>query len=1067
MPSAPGPSGGAPEGADPAGWSFYARLTGHLYVRTTALLVALTVLVVGAWRLLGTGQEAGLANYLPLHNLLEICSIIACVLIFIAATPSRGGRRNRNMVILGAAFLGVAVLDFLHAQSYLGMPDLVTQSGPEKAINFWLAARFLAALALLAAAFLDWEATLPAERLGRWVAGVLVGVAVVTWVFLYRPHWMPRTFVPGEGLTSFKIASEYALIGLNLIAAHGFFRLIKRASPTVSAGASFDPVALMCAAVVMAMAAHFFTLYKDVDGIFNVIGHVYKVIGAWFLYRGLVATNLFDIEARGGLALQVAKLGSCTWDIPSDRVECDDVAAAIWGLPPGSRVSMAAIEERVHPADRQTHRRALNAALDPAGRGAYSSEYRVVRPSDGSTRFVLCHGRADFRDGRPVRIVAILQDLTERRHNEGAVRQSEARLSGILSIAADAIITIDEKHRITLFNQGAEVTFGYASAEVLGKPLEVLLPARFRAAHAGHIGHFRETGGAARRMGERSEIFGRRKDGSEFPAEASISQITLDGATTFSVVLRDVTDRKRVETELERRVAERTAELSALVDALPDGVVLGDLDRRLRTSNAAMSRLFGHTRQEIEQMPESGLYQSEADRDAVLNAWRDWDSGVRTSPVVVECRRRDGSTFPATVLGTVVRDEDGRPRARVGIFRDITDDVNRERALSQAQRMEAFGQFTGGIAHDFNNLLTVISGNQELLEMRLEDAKSLALLKRSQEAAHMGARLTARLLTFARRRQLEPAVLDLNEQITALVELLQRSIGEQITLTTNLAPRLWKVRADPSEIENALLNLSINARDAMPGGGTLTIETAECVVGEGEIGGDEKLPSGDYVLLSVGDSGVGMRPEVRTRAMEPFFTTKPPGKGTGLGLSSIYGFVRQSGGTVTISSEVGRGTTIGIYLPRALETGRVLQHDARLAGPLARPGARVLGVEDDAAVRAPAVARIAGLGYDVVEAESGAAAIEMLGRSAGAISLVFSDIVMPGNVSGFDLAKWVRANAPHLAMLLTSGYHEQAAGGVDPARADVKVVQKPYGNVELANALRTALDGGSRFDRAR
>jgi PAS domain S-box-containing protein len=1060
MSSVLGPRDGAARGADPAGWTFYGGLLRHTYVRSTAALVVLTVLMVGGWRLLWPGQEASLASYLPLHNFLEICAIIACVLIFLAATPVRGGRRNRNMVILGAAFLGVAVLDFFHAQSYKGMPDLVTPAGPEKAIAFWLAGRFIAALALLSAAFLDWETTLPADRLGRWVAGVLLVVAGVTWVVLYRPGWLPRTFIEGQGLTAFKISCEYVLIALSLIAACGFFRLAARTSPSIAAGASFDPVALMCAAVVTAMAGQFFTLYSDVDGIFNVTGHVYKVIGAWLLYRGLVATNLFEIEARSGMALKVAQLGSCSWEIGRDFIDCDETAAAIWGIPAGRRMSMSELQELIHPDHREGCRKALSGALDPSGSRSHSVEYRVVRPGDGGTRYVLCHGRTEFREDRPTRVVAVLQDLTERRQGEGAVRSSEARLSGILSIAADAIITIDEQHRITLFNQGAESTFGYTAADALGQPLELLLPERLRALHGRHIEDFRKSGGAARRMGERREILGRRKDGSEFPAEASISQLTIDGATTFSVVLRDVTDRKRIETELERRVAERTAELSALVDALPDGVVLADLDRRLRTSNAAMTRLFGYTRQEIERLPAAVLYASETDRDAVAGAWRDWESGARTSPVVVECTRRDGTTFMATVLGTVVRDDQGRPRARVGIIRDITDDVKRERALSQAQRMEAFGQLTGGIAHDFNNLLTVISGNQELLEMRLHDPKALALLKRSQEAAHMGARLTARLLTFARRRQLEPVVLDLNEQITTLVELLQRAIGEHITLTTNLAPRLWKVRADPSEIENALLNLAINARDAMTSGGTLTIETAECVVREGEIGGEEKLPPGDYVLLSVSDSGIGMPPEVKVRAMEPFFTTKPPGKGTGLGLSTIYGFVRQSGGTVTIGSEVGRGTTIGIYLPRAEEAGRMLEPDQLRPLPVARPGEKVLVVEDDAAVRATAVTRMQQLGYAVLEADSGTAAIELLGRSPGDVSLVFSDVVMPGPISGFDLAKWVRTSLPHLPVLLTSGYHDRLAG-VDPTIAEVRLLQKPYGRAELAQALRTALDGAA------
>ena len=432
------------------------------------------------------------------------------------------------------------------------------------------------------------------------------------------------------------------------------------------------------------------------------------------------------------------------------------------------------------------------------------------------------------------------------------LRRAEARLAGLLAIATDAIISVDEAQCVTLFNHGAEATFGYAAAEMLGRPLEVLLPERFRPSHATHVAAFGRLGNASRRMGERREIFGQRKNGEVFPAEASISVLGDAGARTFTVVLRDVTQRKQVEAlleqsnrQLEARVAERTSELQA------------------------------------------------------------------------EMARREET----------------------------------QAALSRAQRMEAFGQLAGGIAHDFNNLLTVITGNQELLEMRLQDPKALLLLKRAQEAAEMGARLTRRLLTFARRRRLEPSVLNLNDQVAGVVELLRRSIGDDVVLTTNLSAGLWNVRADPSEIENALINLAINARDAMVHGGTIVIETASCSVEAGEIGGESKLPTGDYVRLSVSDTGCGMPADVAAHAFEPFYTTKPAGKGTGLGLSTIYGFADQSGGVATIDSREGEGTTVSIYLPRdrsGITGGRTAQEAVRPGGN----GEVVLVVEDRADVRA-------------------------------------------------------------------------------------------------------------------
>ena len=1031
------------------------QIARHPHVRVTFALIALTAILLASWRFLPVGRELRLEGYLPLHTFLETCSIVVSVLIFIVSRSRIGDKRNRNMVLLGAAFLGVALLDYLHAHSYMGMPDLVTPANPSKAINFWLAARLMAASALLAVAFMSWERLVPAAALHRAVGATLALVALVSLVFLYRPHWMPETFVAGRGLTPFKIYAELLIIALSCIAAIGFHRLILRPRPRGEA-TGLDPTALMAASIVTALAEILFTLYTEVDGLFNVLGHVYKVIGAWFLYRGLIATNLFEIETRSKLTLEAAQLGAWTWEIDSDTIEWSEAAAQVWGLPANDRPQMKTLDRLIHPDDLDAKRAAIARALDPRTDGSYVAEYRIIIPADGAVHHVASRGRTEFRDGRPVRIIGVIRDATARGFAEAVVRQSEARLSGILSIAADAIISIDQRHRINLFNQGAETIFGYAPAEVIGQPLDMLLPERFRGRHDRHIEQFAASAASARRMGERSEIFGLRKDGTEFPAEASISRLAIDAGIVFTVVLRDITQRKQVEVQLEQRVVERTAELSALVDALPDGISRADLDRRLRTANAAMTRLFGYAREELVGLHASVLYASPTDNEAMMQAWSEWERGHLATPITVECRRKDGSTFTAMVLGNVVRDKDGRISGSVGIFRDISDELKRQKALAQAQRMEAFGQLTGGIAHDFNNLLTVISGNQELLEMRLDDAKDLALLRRSQEAAEMGARLTARLLTFARRRQLEPTILNLNEQIIAMTELLQRSIGDHVTLKTNLAPNLGTVRADACEIENAVLNLAINARDAMPNGGSLSIDTAEHRVASGDAG-EPLLAPGRYVRLAIADTGTGMTPEVQRQAFEPFFTTKQPGKGTGLGLSTIHGFAQQSGGAATITSEPGRGTTVSVYLPVVSAGERRLDVSETSTEAPRGHGERVLLVEDNADVRAVARQRLDALGYDVTEADSGPAAVERLEQPGSDFAIVFSDVVMPGGMSGYDLALWLAANRPHIKLLLTSGYPGDAPGGASNQLREIRLLPKPYSTAELARAMRQAI----------
>jgi CheY-like chemotaxis protein len=372
--------------------------------------------------------------------------------------------------------------------------------------------------------------------------------------------------------------------------------------------------------------------------------------------------------------------------------------------------------------------------------------------------------------------------------------------------------------------------------------------------------------------------------------------------------------------------------------------------------------------------------------------------------------------------------------------------------------MEAFGQLTGGIAHDFNNLLAIVSGSLELLDPDVRSATAREHLDRASNAAEMGARLTSRLLTFARRRRLEPTILNLNEQVTGLLELLRRTLGEQIILRTSLVSDPWLTRTDPSEAENAILNLALNARDAMPNGGRLIIETANVAVDAGQAAELKGVQAGDYVRLSITDSGVGIAPDVLPKVFEPFFTTKGTGRGSGLGLSTLYGFASQSGGTVTIYSELGRGTTVNLYLPRAEEeAGSARRATNRNGGILySRHNETVLVVEDNPEVRETTLQRVEGLGYVVAEAANGPQAVEAL-NSDPQIALVFSDVVMAGGMSGYDLGLWVREHKPHVKVLLTSGFAPELT---DKGReGEFEILRKPFNRVELSRALSRVLYG--------
>jgi PAS domain S-box-containing protein len=503
------------------------------------------------------------------------------------------------------------------------------------------------------------------------------------------------------------------------------------------------------------------------------------------------------------------------------------------------------------------------------------------------------------------------------------------------------------------------------------------------------------------------------------------------------------------------------SKLEAILNSAVAAIVTIDAKGVIDSVNPATERIFGYPAAELigqnvrMLMPEPFHSEHDAYLANYLSTGRRKIIGIGREVIG---RRKDGTTFPIDLaVSEFVADG---VRYFSGIITDLSDRkrveealLESERKLAQAQRLEAVGQLTGGIAHDFNNLLTVITGNLELIEMRNRDDALSKMLRDAQDAADLGAKLTSRLLAFARRSHLEPEILGLNDLVLNVTSMLRRTLGEHISLSTVLAPDLWPVKADPTQAESSLVNLAINARDAMPKGGKLVVETRNAQMEEIRSGKDVELARGDYVRISVADTGTGMPADVRDRAFEPFFTTKTRGHGTGLGLSMVYGFAKQSGGHVTISSEVDRGTTINIYLPRA---GRGAPAGEAPSEPETVPRANkvVLVVEDDDAVRNLTVTRLKTLGYEIHEAPDGTAAVALL-ESGLKIDLLFSDLVMPGGLSGYDVATRARKIDPSIRVLLTSGYAEDLVRFQN--LGDLKLLRKPYRLADLRKALETAL----------
>jgi PAS domain S-box-containing protein len=422
-------------------------------------------------------------------------------------------------------------------------------------------------------------------------------------------------------------------------------------------------------------------------------------------------------------------------------------------------------------------------------------------------------------------------------------------------------------------------------------------------------------------------------------------------------------------------------------------------------------------------------------------------------------RRMDGSWSWISAFSTIAgRDPDtGKPTRVLTVAQDVTQRKESELALRHAQRMEAIGQLTGGVAHDFNNLLGAILGHAEfLLDLLPEHSEARELATEILDCTLNGAALTQRLLAFARRQPLQPAVIDLNEYLPVHVSLLQRTIGETVTVELALGPELWLTLADPSQIVDVLLNLAINARDAMPHGGKLTIATRNATLDVAYCMRNGEAVPGEYVVLSVADTGTGMTPAVLARATEPFFTTKPPGKGSGLGLSTIYGFARQSGGHLTIDSEPGKGTAVRLHLPRSLAEGLPAGVPKAHGSPLPRGGEAILVVDDNDNMRATAARNLAALGYRVRLAADGPAALSIL-RAGERIDLLFTDVVMPNGLSGYQLADTARALRPNLPVLFTSGFAAEDGGETDVMHPDA--LRKPYRRRELAERVRAELDG--------
>jgi two-component system, cell cycle sensor histidine kinase and response regulator CckA len=644
--------------------------------------------------------------------------------------------------------------------------------------------------------------------------------------------------------------------------------------------------------------------------------------------------------------------------------------------------------------------------------------------------------------------VKITRDLTARKQAEDSIRARQAYVQSVLQVAMDGIVTIDQYGVITTFNRAASEMFGYAEQEVIGKNVSMLMPEPYRSEHDGYIQSYQHTGHAkviGRKLGR--EVSGRRKDGSTFPLDLAVAEFTVDGKRHYTGTLRDLT----VSRSLELRLAETGHFAASMMEALPGLVYLIDENLKIVKWNKQLEAVTEYSPDEIARMHALDFI-SPDDRGAISNGIGEvLTKGYHSSEA--HLLTKSGEQIPYLFSGSLLEAESGKQI--LGIAVNVSERRLLEHQLRQSQKLEAIGQLAGGVAHDFNNLLTVISGSCELIleGMKPDDPlRSWALAIR--DAASQSAALTGQMLAFSRKTMLAPKVLDLNAVVRETEVMLRRLIGEDITLATALAEDLPAVKVDPHHLQQILLNLAVNSRDAMPQGGKLTIETRDVVFDEAYTSTHFDAIAGEYVMLAVSDTGHGMPPEVKARMFEPFFTTKGVGRGTGLGLAVVHGIVKQSGGNIEVYSEVGMGTSFKLYFPAVHESPTVV---ADRTSSAKTGDETVLFVEDQDAVRDLAAISLERYGYKVLAARSGAEALGLAEQHGGSIHLLATDVVMPV-MGGAQLADQLRTRYPNMKVLFLSGYTDDTVVRHGILQDGAWFLQKPFTASSLARKVREVLD---------
>jgi PAS domain S-box-containing protein len=986
---------------------------------------------------------ASLNNYLLFHSLSEFFSIVISCGIFMIAWNSKDFMKNNYIIFIGIGYLFIGGLDMLHVLSYKGMGVLQSDGG-NIPTQLWIAARYLESLTLLIAPLLIAKKIKSKPIL--WIF-LLLTAALIASIF----HWQifPDCFVDGVGLTSFKKISEY-VISLVLI---GALVLLFRQRHTLDQSV----YRFLSISIVLTIASELaFTFYISVYGFSNLVGHLLKIISFFLIYKAIIYTGIkkpyqlmfnqiSEKEKALRLSLDAAKAGIWSWNILTGEVIFDDRMQHIFGIKPGTfDGTFEAWKKCIHPDDLEAAEQTILKALDT--NEGYDFEYRV-KGFSGDWRIV--NSKAGIlRDdkGTPVMMSGFATDITDRRQSEEKLAESEKRYRQIFEKnPAVKLIINPEDGAIVEANKAACEFYGYSDDKIMSLKISDIntLP----------LDKVVEEMENAKSEKRKYFNFSHKLASGEIrDVEVYSGPVKFGQSTFLHSIVHDITEHKNAEEE----IARQKNLFETMFNTIPDGVVITNTDRKIQLASKGMKSTFGYKPEDLLGKSTKILY---ADSDKYQEAGEAvFDGNTRKAEDLYITRYQDisGRVFSGETFGAKLFDENNEWIGNLGIMRDITEREQAEIRIQQAQRMESIGDLAGGIAHDFNNLLFPIIGMAEIL---LEDLPSGSLeYENAQEIYNAGIRagdLVKQILAFSRQSEHKMIPVRVQNVLREVLKLSRSTIPADIEIHQDIQNDCGSIKADATQIHQVAMNLITNAYHAVQEkGGKISVNLEQITLGKGELI-VSVLDQGEYAVLTISDTGSGIKPNIVGKIFDPYFTTKEQGKGTGLGLAVVFGIVKEHKGDIKVYSEMGKGTIFKVYLPlmkKSIET-----FSTGITKKIETGTERILLVDDEVYVAKLVGQMLSRLGYRVTEQIESLDALKMFKANPDNFDLVITDMAMP-DMTGDNFAKEIISLKPDIPVIICTGYSERINKEQSEALGVKGFIMKLVVISEMAKMVRKALD---------